>query len=228
MGNFNNVTVVNINTTEFSHNGKTFQTYALISDDGHTSNDYIVFNGQLYIAYEDGVKYPMARPTDYSGSVNIYNSFTDSSYERWVEYDLVFADGILQSVSLVQDRITKDLRDANDKRPRPSSPCVTITLSDSEAAYKKLHDNLDGNLNAIREIIGEPKATIVYPQKNKHTGILSHGMGPTRQMHSVVQDMSDFVASGELAGKKTFIGISEIGDNRIMIMDEFNQLHSDK
>lgn len=92
MGNFNNVTVVNINTTEFSHNGKTFQTYALISDDGHTSNDYIVFNGQLYIAYEDGVKYPMARPTDYSGSVNIYNSFTDSSYERWVEYDLVFAD----------------------------------------------------------------------------------------------------------------------------------------
>ena len=221
MARFSTVTPINIADTAFKHNGKSFQTSDLPIGD-NVNNDYLVFNGQLYIEYEDGVKHDMAKPFDYTGTVSIYNSFTDSWYETWVEYELRFENGQLKSVVAVTNKITKDLRDANEKRPRPSSPSVVITLSDSEEVYNQFHADLNNKLNAIRDIIGEPKATISFPQKSTGTNIFSSGAGLTRHVLSVVQTMDDFAPAGEIAGKKAIVSTVENDGVSLMLMDEFH------
>jgi hypothetical protein len=95
---------------------------------------------------------------------------------------------------VVAERLTADRSDKSELRPSPKthSACITLDFRGvTGQVYDAFHADLDNRLNTLREVLGDPKAEIVYQVRSSTTGVLSYG-SPTRWLHSVVQDLSDF------------------------------------
>jgi len=223
MGMYDIVQAVNISHEEFKHNNVFFQTKDLDLE----LSEYIVFNNQLWKSYdgESSERYPTSQfVDDFSGSLNIYTNETDQVSERWIEYNLEFKDGILIDVSLITDKVTKDLTDISNKRPyKDGHACITINLfKANEDIYNFFHSDLDEHLNSIREALGDNKATIAYHVKTVQDGSLrALTSSPIRMIHSVVQDMSDFEAVDDGKIKTNTPG----GHNLTIILDEAHPLN---
>ncbi len=114
MAIYSTVTPININDPSFELNGTSFLTHSLPHDHS-TKNEYFVFNGQLYIHSEDGVKHDLAQTCDFTGSVTIFKKDSGSSYQAssdldtrtattdnfgfYTHYVLEFERGLMKSVS---------------------------------------------------------------------------------------------------------------------------------
>ena len=188
---FDTVSVVNLNQN-FKHNGVAFQTKSLDCD----ASEYIIFNGQLWHQYNGQTmeSYSEALPVPFTGSLNIYADYTSGDRTYWVEYDIELVSGRVTTVEVVANRLTADRSDKSQLRPLPlsASACLTIDFRGvSGPVYEAFHANLDGKLNTLRELLGDPKAEIIYQVRSPTTGLDIYG-SPTRWLHSVVQDLSDF------------------------------------
>lgn len=170
MGMFDEVRTINISHKNFdrNHNGCTFQTKDLDCD----ISEYCVFNGVLYQEVDNSGEYrrhDQALKLDYSGELNIYTYILENGIENWVEYDLKFKDGKLVDVVPYEIRITEDNRDLSAHRPNKPSNRVEVTLSvshcDSDKQDAFVNFISDDKLESIRDILGEPTATIFYPIK---------------------------------------------------------------
>jgi hypothetical protein len=137
-----------------------------------------------------------AVPVAFSGDLNVYTDYTSGERSYWIEYNLKFIAGKVESVEVVAERLTADHSDKSELRPSPKSPSACITLDFRGVAgpvNDRFHADLNKSLNQLREVLGDPKAEIVYQVRSPTTGFLSFG-SPTRWLHSVVQDLSDFQA----------------------------------
>lgn len=201
MGMFDEVRALNITHKNFDpdHNDTTFQT----KDMENTMSVYSVFNGQLYQdvdGSQDYHRHEYAVPVAYDGELNIYTSVIKDGVESWVEYDLHFVSGKLIDVTPYEIRVTKDHRDLSAQRPGMPSNRITVTISLS-GCDKDKRDSFAGSLveskiEAIRDVLGEPNATVVYPvlQNEPINPLFSGGPG-IRMVASVVQSKDDFIAA---------------------------------
>lgn len=218
MGMFDTVSVANLGDKNFKHNGVHFQTKSLECD----GSEFIIFNGQLWHQYngEKMERYDEAVPVEFSGDLNIYTDHTSGPRSYWIEYDIKFVSGKLESVELVAERLTADRTDKSELRPSPKSNCACITLDFrgvSGQVYDAFHADLDNNLDKLRAVLGDPKAEIVYQVRSPETGILS-SCSPTRWLHSVVQDLSDFkmVKPGQVSQRDS------AGNSFAIFIDEYH------
>lgn len=224
MGMFDTVRAVNIADKAFKHNGVCFQTKSL----GCDMSDYILFNQCLW-KQSDGEScevYEKARKTDLSGIINIYTDHHSLDQIVWVEYNITLKDGEIVDVELIEERVTKDLRDKSNFRPLPKSgnSVVNIDFRGLENdRVKAFYDNLSGSLDAVRNAIGDPRAEIVYREKRDsridnplHAFLYSED----RWVHSVVQSLDDFKSIGDNALERT----DNHGDSLRVFVDEFSEV----
>lgn len=202
MGMFDEVRVINIRHKNFKeeHNDTVFQTKDIEND----LSFYTVFNGHLYqdVDNRNGrhLRHEYAKPVDHSGVITIYTNIRSGHIESWVEYNLIFEAGNLIDVELVQSRVTKDHRDLYSERPSAPSNRVTITISVGDCDNEKKESfarSLDASkIDAIRQILGEPKSTVYYPvlQENKPHQLFNAN-GGVRMIASVVQAKEDFISA---------------------------------
>lgn len=224
MGMYDEFRVINIAHENFDSNHKNlnFQTKDLECE----LSEYCVFNGQLYLEAEhsgDGyVRHSEAIKSDHTGTVSIYTDVTRSKVTWWVEYDLVFENGMLIDVVSHGERIDKDERDLDAYRPSKPSNRVSITISISDCDEDKRQAVLarltDEKIEALRELLEEPLATVSYPVKRNNDSIYSHVFSADySNIVSVVQTRSDFVVDED--NKRAAI-ISPNGHR--MILDELS------
>lgn len=216
MGMFDTVTVINIADEAFRHNDVSYQTKSLECQ----LNEYIIFNGQLWQQYdgEKGERFALAQPVAFTGDLNIYTDYTSLDRVYWVEYSLTFQNGILASVETVSERLTRDNSDKSVYRPAPQSKgsCITIDFRGVDGAiYDAFHADLDGNLDRLREVLGDPTAEVIYQVRAEGRGLMA-ASGVTRWLHSVVQSLSDFTPAGpERVSPK-----DNSGDSLTVVLDE--------
>jgi len=196
MGRYDTVTVVNIADDAFRHNDVSYQTQSLECQ----GNDYIIFNGQLWQQYdgEKGERFALAQPVAFTGDLDIYTDYTSLDRVYWVEYNLMFKDGLLAGVEVVAERLTRDNSDKSAHRPAPksNSSCVTVDFRGVDGSiYDAFYADLEGNLERLREVVGDPKAEVIYQVRSQGRGLMA-GTGPARWVHSVVQSLSDFKPDG--------------------------------
>lgn len=136
MGMYDDLRVVNISHDNFKkkHNNLSFQTKDLECE----MFEYLVFNGDLYIQAERGgdgnvIRHEKAIKSDFSGEVNIYTDFTQLGVEYWIEYDLIFKDGVLVEVKAHDAKVRKDKRDMSKKYP--TTPNDNRTILDEFSSY---------------------------------------------------------------------------------------------
>lgn len=224
MGMFDEVKAMNICHKNFNrqHNGHVFQTKSLDCD----MSEYCIFNGVLYQEVDKSGEnkcHDYAIETSYSGELNIYTHIEEYGVTCWVEYDLVFDSGKLIDVVAYEVRVTEDKRDLSARRPDKPSNRVEITISVSNCDREKqdaLADTInDQTLDAIRDILGEPKATIFYPVKNLSEE-QSRWLGRPRilTIASVVQTREDFESAANGITKVT----APNGDKIHLILDEYS------
>lgn len=226
MGMFDEVRAINISHSNFDrkHNGYTFQTKDLECD----MSQYCVFNGVLYQEVDNSSEYKRhdhALKFDYSGELNIYTHIRENGIESWIEYDLIFKDGELVDVVPYEVRVTKDSRDLSAHRPHKPSNRVEITISVSNCDSDKQDAFVDfineDKLTAIRDILGEPTATIFYPTKRSSDTRSGFPIYPRLlTITSVVQTKEDFEAAIDRRAKVT----APNGDKISIILDEFHRL----
>lgn len=221
MGMFDEVRAINVSHKNFdrSHNGYTFQTKDLKSD----MSEYCVFNGVLYQEVDNSGEYKRhdrAMKLDYSGELNIYTHTRENGIESWVEYDLIFKDGELVDVVPYEVRVTEDNRDLSAHRPNKPSNRVEVTISVSNCDRKKQDAFVefidDKKLEAIRDILGEPTATIFYPIKRFGFPVYPR----LSTIASVVQVQGDFESAIEGMAKVT----APNGDKISIFLDETHYL----
>lgn len=220
MGMFDEVKPVNISHGSFkqSHNGYMFQTKSLECD----MSEYCVFNGVLYQEVDNSEKFKRhdyAMRFDYSGDLNIYTHIVEGGVERWVEYDLVFKEGELVDVVPYEERVTRDDRDLSSQRPGKPENRVEVTISvlycesgKQDAFIDSLNDE---KIEAIRDILGEPTATVFYPVKNSSTTMIG-----LKTIASVVQLREDVEHCLKGMGTVT----APNGDKITFYLDEYNLL----
>lgn len=203
MGMFDEVYAVNIAHKNFDthHNRHSFQTKDLDCN----MSEYCIFNGALYQEVDNSGEYKRhenAVLMDYSGSLNIYTPVKSLNVEYWVEYELTFDSGRLVDVVAHEPTVMQDYRDISASRPSKPSNRVEVTISVSSCDSAKqdaFAESIDDQkLEAIRDILGEPKATILFPAKPAFSGGI-FGMTRPRIINiaSVVQTMDDFQASSD-------------------------------
>lgn len=215
MNMFDTVSVVNLDGN-FKHNGTSFQTKSLDCD----GSDFYIFNGQLWQQYSGvaGMSHPQAILSEFTGELNIYTDYTVQHRTYWVEYVIEFVGGKVTSVVLNEERLTADKSDKSEIRPSPKSKstCVTLDFRGVDGAvYDAFHADLDARLDALRSLIGDAKAEIIYQVRAPSTGLRSFG-SHAHWLHSVVQDLSDFqkVAEGKVSLRDSK------GDSLTIIFDE--------
>ncbi len=228
MGMFDTIRAINISDHTFKHNDVSFQTQSLESN----MSEYLIFNGELWCGY-DGAKggcRGFAERIDFFGELNIYTSYSDSQFEYWVEYNLIFERGTLSGVDVVRIEKTKDLQDHSQRRPLPRSEqaCVTIDLRDVKSEiYEHLHSNLDANLAAIRNAIGDPLAEIIYPVKRDANSFYQMAGPEYRMIHNVMQDFSTLKLTNDKDGNLSRIQSKDLEGNTLNILvDEFWLTHT--
>jgi len=227
MGSFSNIRPVNITHEGFdrSHNGQYFQTKDLDMEYGMA--EYSIFNAQLYRNVSDaGAGEAAAVPVPHTGTVDIYTSVKECSQKLiyWVEYRLGFEAGKLMNVELMDKTLQEDLRDLSKLRPAKPASRVEVTISlnglSGERQRAFAASLTDDKLSRIREILGEPTASIFFPAapvvKGNHGPFLRYPSVMT--VASVVQSMEDLRG----AANESLNVISPTGE-RIVLIDE---LHS--
>lgn len=229
MGMFDEVRAMNISHKHFNqrHNDTTFQTKDLEND----LSVYCVFNGVLYQEVDGSngnLRHEHAIPSTYSGELNIYTSIKKDDIESWVEYDLHFDSGKLVDVTPYEVRVTKDARDLSTQRPAMPSNRVTVTISVSGCDRDKTNlfvSSLnDSKIDAIRNILDEPTATVVYPAIHKSIDLWSDDLRQTvRSVTSVVQTKDDFISACKEQAKIK----APNGDEIVVILDEGSIFHHD-
>lgn len=197
MGMFDTVYAHNIRHDAFQHNGRSFQTKCL----DMKLSEFIIFNNRLWREYdgEESNRYELAVDVNYHGEIDIYTHITSDGVERWIEYNLVFQQGELVSVSLVSNRITEDHRDMSLRRPMAPSDRLVVTIDASQLVEEKKDaflERVEDCLDSVREAVGDSKATISYPAKVSG-GVYSMCGPAVRNVFSVVQDMQSFKDAGE-------------------------------
>lgn len=197
MGMYDSIRIVNLCHENFDgeHNNLSFQTQD-ISLDG---SDYFLFNDRLYLQYDgtELIRHDKAIASDYSGEIEIYTHHSNSDFDLWLQYDLVFELGVLLEVKNGQSSIRKDKRDLSQFRPSAPTNKMKITLSVSDLdfnAQKSFAEKIGGKLDAIRELLEQPDATIVFPYLPEDSNHPFHILrnGTVRYLHSVVQRIEDF------------------------------------
>ncbi len=229
MGMFDEVRAINISHKNFvqGHNDTTFQT----KDMENTMSVYSVFNGQLYQDVDSSRGYQRheyAMPVAYNGELNIYTSVIKEGVESWVEYDLHFDSGKLIDVTPYESRVTKDHRDLSSQRPGIPSNRITVTISLSDCDKEKKHSFVstlaESKIDAIRDLLGEPTATVVYPVL--HTGPINplfNGGSEIRMVTSAVQTKDDFISACKSQAKLK----APNGDEIKIFLDEGSIFHRD-
>lgn len=216
MGMYDEVKAINVSHDNFdkNHNGLLFQTKSLEVE----MFEYCIFNNALYLQAERGgaagwTWHDKAIKSDHSGTVNIYTDYTRNKVGYWVEYDLILENGEIIDVMAYDVRVTKDGRDSTDTLPKTASNsvCVTISISNCDkekqgAVAEMLNDD---KLDQIRQVLGEPTASIYYPVKRED--------GSVSSMASVVQRLEDFT---ENTNQK--IGVTAPSADRVIILDEYH------
>jgi len=223
MGMFDSVLAVNISDPSFKHNNVSYQTKSMDCE----LSEYVIFNNQLWLQYDgsgDGERFEPAKALDVSCELNIYteHSFNDKTY--WIEYTLTFDNGMLANVEMESERLTKDCSDLSGRRPSPKSKssCVTLDFRGVDnQVYESFHNDLNKNIDRIRDVIGDPKAEVVYQVKDTGNGIFSLGrMNSPRWIHSVAQDIQDF---NQIAPGKLKTSYSD-GNSLTIFLDETHNL----
>lgn len=171
MGMFDELRAINITHEKFdrAHNGLRFQT----KDIECQMFDYCVFNGVLYIEAEygaDGYKrHDKAVKSHHTGEVNIYTDLTTNDIEYWIEYDLMFENGVLIDVVAHEPAIKRNRQDKASRRPclPRNRVLISINIDNCEAAKREavMGKLTIEKINAIRELLDEPLATVSYPAK---------------------------------------------------------------
>lgn len=172
MGRFDSVRAINISHKNFDkqHNDQVFQAKSLDCD----GSVYCIFNGVLYQEVDNSGEpkcqhHDYAIETGYSGELNIYMDITENRVTCWVEYDLVFDSGKIIDVVKYDISVMHDDRDISSYRPSKPRNLVEVTISvrncdrETQDQFAARVDNQ--MLDALRDIIGEPTATIYYPDK---------------------------------------------------------------
>ncbi len=227
MGMFDEVRAINISHENFNqeHNGHIFQTKDL---DCYMS-EYCVFNGVLYQEVDKSGPYKRhdyALTLDYSGTLNIYTDISDDGIEQWVEYDLIFNLGELVDVVPHEVRVTEDNRDLSAHRPSKPTNRVEVTISVSSCDRGKQDAFIDSideeKLQAIRDILCEPTATVFYPVKSSSDTRYGLLMPRYFTVGSFVQTNADISAG--LRGMNRIAAPN--GDNISIIMDEYGSASS--
>lgn len=166
-----------------------------------------------------------AVPVPHTGSVDIYTSVKECNQKLiyWVEYRLGFEAGKLMTVELMDKTQQEDLRDLSKLRPAKPANRVEVTISanglSGERQQAFMASLTDDKLSRIREILGEPTASIFFPAapvvKGNNDPFLRFPSVMT--VASVVQSMEDLRSATD-KGLKV---ISPTGD-RIVLIDELN------
>jgi len=227
MGSFSDIRPVNITHEGFdrSHNGQYFQTKDLDMEYGMA--EYCIFNAQIYRNVSNaGAGEAAAVPVPHTGTVNIYSSVKECNQKLiyWVEYQLAFEAGKLMTVELTDKTLQEDLRDLSKLRPAKPSNRVEVTISVNGLSGEKQRafsaSLTDDKLSRIREILGEPTASIFFPAvpvvAGNHDPFLRYSS--VMMVASVVQSMEDLRSPTN----ESLNVISPTGD-RIVLIDE---LHS--
>ncbi len=195
---FDEVRTINIShkNFEYRHNSYSFQTKDLECD----MSEYCVFNGVLYQEVDNSgecKRHDHAMKFNYNGELNIYTHTREGGEESWVEYDLIFESGELVDVVAHDVIITKDTHDLSAQRPCKPNNRVEVTISLSNCDLEKqdafIESIDDKKLSAIRDILGEPKATLFYPAKNSSASMNGWAAPRFVTIASVVQTKEDFV-----------------------------------
>lgn len=227
MSSFSDIRPVNITHEGFdrSHNGQYFQTKDLDMEYGMA--EYCIFNAQLYRNVSDaGAGESAAVPVPHTGTVDIYTSVKECNQKLvyWVEYRLGFEAGKLMNVELTDKTLQEDLRDLSKLRPaKPAKPAnrveVTISMKELNGERQRAFaaSLTDEKLSRIRDILGEPTASIFFPAVPVVAGnndpFLRFSSAMT--VASVVQSMEDLRSAAD----ENLNVISPTGD-RIVLIDE--------
>jgi len=224
MSSFSDIRPVNITHEGFdrSHNGQYFQTKDLDMEYGMA--DYCIFNGQLYRNVSDaGAGESAAVPVPHTGTVDIYTSVRECNQKLiyWVEYRLGFEAGKLMTAELMDKTLQEDLRDLSKLRPGKPANRVEVTISvnglSAERQRTFAETLTDDKLSRIREILGEPKASIFFPAvpvvKGNKDPFLRFSSVMT--VASVVQSMEDLRGATD----ENLHVVTPTGD-RIVLVDE--------
>lgn len=228
MGMFDTVRAYLVGHSGFKtkHNGMSFQT----KDLENNLSEYCIFNGVLYEVRDgkENVRHPQALESEYTGVLNIYTHTSDRDFEYWIEYDLTFKQGRISDVFAYEEEITKDKRDLSEYRPALPGNRVVVTLNiddlnpEQQAAFAEAIPN---KLDAIRELIEQPTATIYYPIKPEERENAHRLRWPNnvRYLSSVVQSMAD-IQSVPNGGRADIEAPN--GDHILVVLDEFGQFGS--
>lgn len=171
MGMFDEIRALNIAHDNFNdmHNGYTFQTKDLDCD----MSRYCIFNGELYQELDNegyqSKRHSKAVKFHFTGVINMYTYINKDRLELWVEYDLKFSDGNLVDVIAKDVEVTEDRRDFSSSRPNKPDNRVEVTINirhcDTDKQNAFLQAFSDEKIEAIRQILDEPSATVFYPAK---------------------------------------------------------------
>ena len=213
---YDEIRAINIAHDNFdkSHNGLVFQTKCLESE----MFEYCVFNNTLYLQLERGGEtgwtiHAPALKSDYSGTINIYTDYTKDKVEYWIEYDLELKDGEIIGVTAYGVKVVKDNRNTSKGGSVIPKNSVSVIIGVSGCDQEKqraVADIIDNaKLEAIRQILNEPTATIYYPVKHEDLSVSN--------MVSVVQSI-DSDASNTASAKPS--------GNRIIAIDEYHSFSS--
>lgn len=222
MGMFDSVRVVHIDNQEFEDNGTMFQTKDLDCD----LDTYYVFNNRLWMLSESQDTLNEMEQVPYDGTLNIYERVVTDAYEQWIEYNLSFENGHLVGVENVSSG--KELKDVSERRPNlPNAVAVVkIDLSNrTDEDNKPFYDSLSDNLDKIRDIVGDKKATVFYTiepaQASEDKGIFAMARGArySGMVASVVQDFSGLELN---AGSRSKTIDTPNGDKIKVFVDELN------
>lgn len=224
MSSFSDIQPINITHEGFdrNHNGQFFQTKDLDMEYGMA--EYCIFNGQLYRNVNDaGAGDEAAVPVPHTGTVDIYTSVRECNKKLiyWVEYQLGFEAGKLMNVKLMDKTLQEDLHDLSKLRPAKPSNRVEVTISvkglNGERQQAFAASLTNDKLSRIREILGEPTASIFFPAvpvvQGNNDPFLRFSSVMT--MASVVQSMEDLRSATD----ESLNVISPSGD-RIVLIDE--------
>ena len=227
MSSFSDIRPVNITNEGFdrSHNGQYFQTKDLDMEYGMA--EYCIFNAQLYRNVSDaGAGESAAVPVPHTGTVDIYTSVRECNKKLiyWVEYRLGFEAGKLMIVELMDKTLQEDLRDLSKLRPAKPANRVEVTISVNGLSVERQQafaaTLTDDKLSRIREILGEPTASIFYPA----VPVVAGNNDPFLRFSSVMTVASVVQSMEDLRGAtdENLHVVSPTGD-RIVLIDE---LHS--
>lgn len=224
MSSFSDIQPINITHEGFdrNHNGQFFQTKDLDMEYGMA--EYCIFNGQLYRNVNDaGARDEAAVPVPHTGTVDIYTSVRECNQKLiyWVEYRLGFEAGKLMTAELMDKTLQEDLRDLSKLRPGKPANRVEVTISvnglSAERQRTFAETLTDDKLSRIREILGEPKASIFFPAvpvvKGNKDPFLRFSSVMT--VASVVQSMEDLRGATD----ENLHVVTPTGD-RIVLVDE--------